>query len=89
MVLFSCFPQLGKLAIRTYSRTNKVAARPPELQLGGFLLSDYIHVGLLPEKPVRSHFAFALEGNTQINKFIDGEAVGLDGGVEGGRTPFV
>lgn len=66
------FSSAGKSPLRTYSRTNKrsgsatgasagvsaFAAAALTLSAG---LSDNIHIGLLPKKPVRSHFAFALE----------------------------
>lgn len=89
-------PRACSSPVGTYSRTNKVVAWPPEPAWRRRLrraaaaadpastsagISDNIHISLLPQKPIGSHFAFALENKTQ--KSIS-SSVEMKRGVRGG-----
>lgn len=82
----SSFPSAPPL--RTYSRTNKVVTGPLEpsavVSAGAAALSaglsDNVHISLLPEEPISSHFAFALETHTHaINELVNGNEAEVGG----------
>lgn len=86
----SSFPSTPPL--RTYSRTNKVVTVPLEpsalVSAGAAALSaglsDNVHISLLPEEPIGSHFAFALETHTHTHNQWACQWRWIRGGREGG-----
>lgn len=79
-----CFSSARKSPIRTYSRTNKVVARPPELLLSSLLLlPHYQQASQITYTSVfspRSQYVLILPlpwKNTEINRFISGDEVGV------------
>lgn len=87
-----------KSPIRTYSRTNKVVARPPELLLlSPLLLPHYQQASQITYTSVfspRSQYVLILPlpwKNTKINRFINGDEVGAweVGVISSIRLPFV
>lgn len=92
------FSSARKSPIRTYSRTNKVVARPPELLLSSpLLLPHYQQASQITYTSVfspRSQYVLILPlpwKNTKINRFINGDEVegGRWGVISSIRLPFV